>query len=1149
MKILRALCILGFGTIAAFAQYPLANVDVDVAVLDESGEPVSGATVHCVSWYDGPRATPLQPDEQGATDAQGHVLFHDKMAGQFLARVIHGKLGGWFRINDNKDGVTFGAVTVGLGRTVSGTVTDEHGEPIAGVLVSVDGCLPATETDAQGNYAVPNIGIGYSHSFGYYKEGYAWVSENPRDDMKSVDITLKKGVDIEGVVIGPNGKPVANAIIYGANRNDPVRTDSDGKFQLFGIPIDTDLHLRANYYEQEPYFSGEAKLHIGDTVPPLVTIATAEHVPVPRETRTITGTVVRADTGKPVTARMFMGDSKHEAMSNPGATDQQGVFLIDNNVRGIHYISALPINPTLYVIGEPFEVDASQGSVAGVVLKVGDGCAIRGRAVTEDGKPVAKQYVQVTPRSQFLPQIHTRDDGRFSIPNLEAIGVPHTITISDQLRRPRSVKVGPLKKGELREGVEIVFPAPVEPHILRGTVKNPAGEPLANVKVFLSHEDASGKAHINNPVTDDAGQFEVEVVESGRVKLSASTSVYVNRDGGRYDTQQFFRVVGNDAFDLDATKDSEIAVVLEKQGMGVLQGRIIDETGKGINAQLQIVHGDEKIEHGRCDEAGYFAFHRTPEPPFIIEITKPEYQARIVAIDKATVDPETPLAITLKRGPFAIGESVWTAITGQPATGAAVEAMPLSTYVRKNEAKYYNEAKPRPAPPVNTPRPQQFFTPRVRFLDAKGTPVTQIIVQSLQSHISAQKALYAPIDSYSPKSMSNEEGIYNFIGDPVPLGYGWVAWAEGMGRVARQYVVPSQEPDAVIDIEMRPAATIELNVSDADGKPAGGVPICTANLAWDNYDNTEPSKIGVTDLDGGLVFEQLPSGAHAFSIGTFGRDLRLVTMTIEDGETKKLTTQLSTNPDDFAWLLQTWRNTIERGPILPDTIKSRISEMRAKEKLAAYVRDQINLVGGYTQDWNFRERELSLLASLAAELGDTAAVPILREAITTRADDTRNFSTPSNTGVGAMAHALVQLEGEAAIEFFEKVATDMKLDAAARQAAIEALGRIGTEASAEAFARIRDNARALPGAPAAKVSYTHAERIRETIEIVNLIITNAPNHPHTAPGSNINFGATISEDYKSADVWASFPYGGTNYKMVRIGDEWLIQEFGGTVMA
>jgi len=1152
MKCMRLLMGLLVCATAAVAQHRVG--DVHVTVVDESGAPIAGAEVHCVSWNNGPRTTPLEQHEQGITDANGKVSFQEKYLGQSFVRVIHGRLGGWFRMHETMNDATVATITPGLGRTVRGKVTDRQGKPIANVLVSVDGCLPAAVTDEFGLYAVPNVGAsGYSSSdLGFYKDGFAAESVSPRDDMKSVDVTLMPGVSISGTVRDLEGMPLGDANITTSTRHDPVRSAPDGTFKLFGVPIHEDVTVYANHFREEPhrYLQGKHSVSVGDVAPEPIVISMTDAALEPRpEPRVITGSVIRQDTGKPVTAQMFSGSDASNASSNPGATDQQGVFVIDNNVHGVHHIGAKPINPVLYVLDGPVAVDASKGSVDNVQLRVVEGCAIRGRVIFEDGSPVANTHVSYSPANHFYPPITTRADGRFTLSNLEVLDTVYTLSVRDALGRNRSIEVGPLKKGELREGVEIVLPAPIEPRVLRGTVRSIEGEPIPNVRVMFSYQRKGDHPSLDWPVTDDDGRFEVKVVESGTVKISASTSVFVGSGDSRYDTQQFFNVVGQDEIELDASKDSELNLTLALRGVGVLQGRVMDDNGTGILAQVRIIHGEsgkEEQEYGNSKEDGYFVFQHTPEPPFLLEISKSEYKTRILAIDSKMKHDEKPLTITLARGPFAIGESVWSAVTGLPATDAAVEALPLSAYVRTNEARYYNEALPRPAPkPDVQPLPQQLPL-RTRFLDPNGKPVTSIFVLPVQSLYTPEMAQYFAPRGNSAKALSSEDGIYALHTVETGYAYGWVAWAEGMGRVAGNNWHAAQQ-DSVQDVVLYPACTVTLSVKNSDGSPAANEVVGAPELAWERGDhNVEVRTVAKTNSDGVVTFESLSPGTHAFAIGNTAATRRLVLVHARQGDANAFEVTLTTDTKDPQWLLQTWRTETGGNNLMPEEAGKQIAALdrKVRDALAAHTHKQLELLTNIRTDNRNRYvvREQRLLTGIAAELKDATFAPVFRAAL--RAPDAQplGYETPDHTAAGAMAQAIIAIEDENSVSFFAEVAADPNAAATSRQAAIQALGRIGTPSAAETFASLRDAARALPNAPAEKERYTHNERIAETIRIVRLIL-----HGQMAAdfyGIENPLSATISADYKTADAWA----GGTGYKLVRIGDEWLINEFGGTVM-
>ena len=148
-----------------------------------------------------------------------------------------------------------------------------------------------------------------------------------------------------------------------------------------------------------------------------------------------------------------------------------------------------------------------------------------------------------------------------------------------------------------------------------------------------------------------------------------------------------------------------------------------------------------------------------------------------------------------------------------------------------------------------------------------------------------------------------------------------------------------------------------------------------------------------------------------------------------------------------------------------------------------------------------------------------------------------------------MADAIVALEGVRAVDFFAGVAGDPGRDRAARLASLLALGQIGTEHSAAAFKELRDKAFGRPNAPQPRASYTHAERMAETAHMVFWVMTmDGSSVPSRSFNPDLYTGARVSEDYTTGTLDTKALGGWTSLHFRRVGDEWLLDHVGTTVV-
>ena len=190
-----------------------------------------------------------------------------------------------------------------------------------------------------------------------------------------------------------------------------------------------------------------------------------------------------------------------------------------------------------------------------------------------------------------------------------------------------------------------------------------------------------------------------------------------------------------------------------------------------------------------------------------------------------------------------------------------------------------------------------------------------------------------------------------------------------------------------------------------------------------------------------------------------------------------------------------------------------------------------------------REKERRLLTALVRALHDKDAIPIMQRAIRADTRSTYTEGWPEQSSIVEMARAIAEFNGDEAIPFFEEVALNESLSARARMGAVSAFGQIASEKSAAAYKTIRDALRRKPGAPPAKESYTHAECMAEAIYFYRVALTwNYDFSPAPAMFSMGTVDARIDAEYRTGTAYVGSQYGGATYKLVRVGDDWLVTQ-------
>jgi hypothetical protein len=219
-------------------------VDLEGLVVDAHGHPVPGATV----WLD--------EESRTTTDAHGRFGFADQDPGRYRLRARKDDLASDTAIATLYEGRGAVVVTMSLGITMHVRVRS-GGVPLAGARVC-DELEALAISDADGLAVVRGVG---SH-FQYYTveaDGFApstlsmWLADDPGGTIDR-SVELVPGAQLGGVVVDPEGAPVANArvSVTGEAWSGDAVSDHEGAWCLaaaaadtYAITASTPLHARS----------------------------------------------------------------------------------------------------------------------------------------------------------------------------------------------------------------------------------------------------------------------------------------------------------------------------------------------------------------------------------------------------------------------------------------------------------------------------------------------------------------------------------------------------------------------------------------------------------------------------------------------------------------------------------------------------------------------------------------------------------------------------------------------------------------------------------------------------------------------------------------------------------------------------------------
>lgn len=327
-----------------------------VLVVDDKGKPIPGAMVYVMQES---RGGSYSPQEMPQTDANGTIALRVE-PGDYRA---HAQAEGYTNAGPSGD-----PTTVEEGKTVlakielkpltkiKGIVRDPEGKPVAGAVVTAVGpgggrfSFEIHKTDANGRFQVlcgdvmvmssdsekpPAAMIVVRHA-----ERALAAAVEVKDPNKDVEITLKTGIVLKGVVVGEDGKPIAKAKVtaadphspsYGSDGKPDAVTDEKGQYQIKGLP--PGLVMVTAQAEGFGTSSAQAEAEEGKKE------IEAEKITLKAAKFTISGIVKDANDAPVAGATIFVYG---EGQSRTGIvkTDKDGKFKVDKLVEGKVSISA-----------------------------------------------------------------------------------------------------------------------------------------------------------------------------------------------------------------------------------------------------------------------------------------------------------------------------------------------------------------------------------------------------------------------------------------------------------------------------------------------------------------------------------------------------------------------------------------------------------------------------------------------------------------------------------------------------------------------------------------------------------------------------------------------------------------------------------------
>ncbi len=544
--------------------------------------------------------------------------------------------------------------------SLSGTVRDDRGAPIAGARVCAAGHaseLPdelfgepyCAVTDTRGAYTIANLlPARYSASAAarrfrpsvYIVHGRRELQLAAGEHRSGIDLVLVPGgVEVVGTVSDLTGGPIAKAHVWATrfgNVGTPgftfAETDANGAFSIWVESGDIELRATADGYADD-----------SDNI--FATPGRVQRIELVLEPEgSVAGKVVDATTGEPVAgARVLVGSSDW------GWDDGERTLSDDKGEFRVAHLM-----PRRYVVIARTEhgFGRTEGSlrvglaqhVDGLVVKVHPARRITGRVVIAgDNRDCERAGVSLRDdaRTRFVELERATDGTLFADGVLPATYTVDGVYCDGYLKRDSYPDVVATD----RDALGVVWH--VDPGAtLRGRVTTKSGQPVDAAFVRAS------TTHPNHPVgggygaarTLPDGRYEIHGLPAGSYKIAVSS------ERGRGELAKV-EVAARGSVDHD--------VVIEEGG--TIEGIVVDADGKpvfGIDVTADGV-GGERNELARSDANGEFSIAPLEAGTYELRVSRGDVAVRTVgAVERVTVRPTQTSRAKL------VVESHTAAITG-----------------------------------------------------------------------------------------------------------------------------------------------------------------------------------------------------------------------------------------------------------------------------------------------------------------------------------------------------------------------------------------------------------------------------------------------------------------------------------------------------
>ncbi len=512
-------------------------------VAGPDGKPIAGAHVD---------ARAAGPDRdaaffaEAAAGSDGAFRIANAPAGALIVRI---RAGGWAPASRLLR-VSPGALRLSLtrGGAIAGTVRDADGHPVPGAFVrSLD---LAVASDANGHYRLDGVAAGLQRVEALApgnlvaRKGGLRVAAGAET---TADLTLGRGAEIAGTVTDSlTRRPIAGARVSlsehfgsGIEALEPasvVRTDSHGRFSAAGL-LPGDFQVRA---EKPGYLPAELpKVGATSAAPaaaPLVLTPAASITGrvVDAQGKAVPGATVSLEPPRGGRGRFGAGIAAMLRGPRAGATTRSGPdgsFRLDGLAAVSNGAPLIATHAGFAQAERPGVTLQTGQALAGVVLTLTPGLAVKGRVVDEASQPVAGAEIRVAVSegrgggrrlarafggaAPSAPNAVSSADGTFTVSGL--VAGPYDVTASHDGFSPKTATALPAPAKQSSGWPPLVL---ARGAAVSGVVHDDQGAPIVGAAVSVLGEGLDPR----QTTSDGSGAFRLEDLAKGRSLMLAANA-------------------------------------------------------------------------------------------------------------------------------------------------------------------------------------------------------------------------------------------------------------------------------------------------------------------------------------------------------------------------------------------------------------------------------------------------------------------------------------------------------------------------------------------------------------------------------------------------------------------------------------------------